>query len=280
MIGKLDPVMLNPADLPSFPPVIQKLESVICRATPDLHEVAAVIEVDQAFAARILKLVNSPFYGYTRRIVSVEEAITILGFNALHHLLLTTSLLGAFRTDTGILDAREFWRHSFGVGVLAKNLLRTTNTDVQNEVLMCGILHDIGRLVFARMDPQLFAWFYFGREMISGLDEETEHFGINHQDLGKTLAQKWNFPASITTTIANHHTPLDATESRLQVAAVNIANLLCHAMNVGSSGNKYVTDFYPEVWNLLGLSVRDLEPILHKSLDEIEKSEELFREFR
>ena len=248
-------LLISAADLPSLPMVMQELESVVRSEAPDVQEAATIIEKDQVFTAKLLKLVNSPFYGYTRKVVSIEEAITILGFNALQNLLMATSLIGTLKTEHGIININRFWRHSFGVGVIARHLLKKASMETRDEALICGILHDIGRLIFAKKDPKLFVWFYFEREMVTGLDEEAEYFGINHQDLGRLLSEKWNFPDRVVDTIAHHHTPLDAQKSELLVSAVNIADLLCHVLNIGHSGNFYVSAFYPETWKSLKLTM-------------------------
>lgn len=266
-------------DLPSLPIVIQKLHSLMDDQHAGIPEIAAVVESDQAFTARVLRLVNSPFYGFSRRIASVEEAITILGFNALHQLLLTTSVLSSFDIPSHILDINGFWRHSFGVGVIAKHLLYKTDKDTQNEAFLCGILHDIGRLVYIKRDPNLFVWFYFERAMVSGLEEEKEHFGINHQAMGEMVAKQWNFPESISTVIAKHHTPESCIKDHsLLVSAVNIADILCHAMRIGDSGRFYISDFFPETWRILKLDMEELRVILEKALDAIDKSEAILGE--
>jgi HD-like signal output (HDOD) protein len=267
-------------DLPSLPVVIQKLHSLLDDRHAGIPEIASVVESDQAFAARVLRLVNSPFYGFGRRVASMEEAITILGFNALHQLLLTTSVVSSFDIPSHVLDVKGFWRHSFGVGVVAKQLLYKTDKDTQNEAFMCGILHDIGRLVYVKRDPRLFVWFYFERAMVSGLEEEKEHFGINHQDVGETVAKLWNFPESISTVIATHHTPESCPKDYYHlVSAVNIADILCHAMRIGHSGQFYISDFFPETWSALKLDMATLRVVLEKALDAIDKSEALLGEF-
>lgn len=276
MLSKSAMMVINPADLPSLPAAIRKLQDIVRTEAPEIQEVAGIIETDQAFTAKLLKLVNSPFYGYSRRIVSVEEAITILGFNTLRSLLMATSLIGSIKTDNRILDASRFWRHSFGVGVIAKHLLNTAGKEARDEALIGGILHDIGRLVMAKVDPKLFVWFYFERSVVTSLEEETEYFGYDHQMIGEILANKWNFPAGIVAAISCHHTPLDAPTSPQLVAAVNIADTLCHALNIGESGNHYVSAFFPESWASLGLTMNDLESVLNDAMGEIEKSEEIF----
>jgi putative nucleotidyltransferase with HDIG domain len=263
-------------ELPSLPVVMQKRQSLINKGTAGINEIASVIETDQAFTAKVLRLVNSPFYGFPRKIVSVDEAITMLGFNTLHQLMMTTSLLDSFDTPSHVMDKNNFWQHSFGVGIIARNLLFRKHKDTQNEAFMCGILHDIGRLVYIKMDPDLFSWFYFKRELVAGLEEEEKHFGIDHQALGEMVARRWNFPESISTTIAKHHTPLSSPEDfRLLVSAVNIADMLCHASRLGDSGRFYVSEFFPEAWHILELSPDDLEMVLRKALNAIHKSGKL-----
>lgn len=266
-------------NLPSPPIVIQKLQSCISQDAGN-RELAQIIETDQAFTARILKLVNSPFYGFAGRIVSVEEAITMLGMNTIHQLLLTTSLLNTIKIDNRALDLNNFWIHSFGVGVIAKRMLFKRNKEIQNEGFMGGILHDIGRLIFVKMDPAKFIDFYTHQNMVIALEAEKKYWQIDHQKLGEILANKWNFPPSISTTIAFHHTPDEAPEHKLLVSAVHIADVLCHALAIGDSGNFYVSNYSPQAWLNLELPIDDLEKVLNNSLDEIENSKHMLRDLK
>ena len=273
----LENLMAKVGDLPSLPIVIQRLHTSISEQDISVSEIAQIIETDQAFTARLLRLVNSPFYGLTGRISSVESAITILGFDAVHQLLLTASVLKNFKGFGEVINIMDFWKHSFCVGVIAKHLLHKADKETQNTASICGILHDIGRLMFIRMDPDKFINFYAEMKMVTDLDTEREYFSIDHQDMGKLLAQKWNFPGSIASAIANHHTPLETDENSLLVSAINIADLLCHALDLGDSSNYYVSEYFPEAWAMLDVSIGDLESILMNSLNEIEGLEKMIR---
>lgn len=263
-------------DLPSTPVVIEKLHALMADGDVGSRLVAKIVETDPPFVAKLLKLVNSPFYGCRRKISSIEEAITILGFNAVHQLLLATSLMSTVGTGHEAVDVNDFWQHSFGVGMIAKHLLPRADRDTQSEALVCGILHDIGWLVLARNDPDAFVSFYYKRKQVTNLEEEAGFFGIDHQKLGEILARKWNFPESILTTIANHHTPQDASEKfRRLVSTVNIADMLCHALRVGDSGNFYVAEFHPDAWQALEMGMDELETALRGALKEIEQAGEM-----
>lgn len=268
------------ADLPSPPGIIQKLHSCMAEEEVSSNELARVIETDQAFTARILKLVNSPFYGFARDIASVQEAVTMIGFHAVHQLLLATSLLSEFKTKNSSIKLDDFWRHSFGVGVIARHILHTVDRDTRQAAFVSGVLHDIGRLVYMKMMPDTFITFYSELSMVTDLEAEVKFFGIDHQETGKALAQKWNFPESVTAVIANHHNP-DAVESyALMVSAVNIADILSHALQIGDSGNYYVSEFNLGAWKRIGLTPDDLEGILKKALDEIDQSEKVVAQLR
>ncbi|MFQ5453694.1 MAG: HDOD domain-containing protein, partial [Candidatus Zixiibacteriota bacterium] len=239
-------VIESQLSLPSVPAVVHQLNSLISKKDVNSRELANIVETDQGFTARIIKLVNSPFYGFARQITSVEEAITMLGLDALHQLLLATSVMSTLRADNSVLNANDFWLHSFGVGVLAKHLLYKQNKELAGEAFLCGVLHDIGRLVFIKMDQYKFLGFYNEGKVVTDLEKETEWFGIDHQKLGELLAKKWNFPDSFTVAIANHHTPESVDNHTFLVSAVSIADLICHGMNIGNSGNNYVSTFSPQ----------------------------------
>lgn len=260
-------------DLPSSPVIVQQISAVLARPDSSSAELSRIVETDQAFTARLLKLVNSPFYGFARRITSVTEALTMLGMNSVHQLLITTSVLGALRTQSHAFSMDGFWRHSFGVGVMAKLLLAEMDRETQSRAFMAGILHDIGRLILVRMDPDKCAGLYAGGEGVADLEREREWFGADHQEVGHMLAMKWNFPPGLVSAIAYHHTPDKATEEPLMPAAVSIGDLMCHALGIGFSGNEYVTSFSPSAWQRLGLNFEDLPGILERALDEVDRTE-------
>lgn len=264
-------------DLPSAPTVIGQLTALMVKEDVSSHKIARIVETDQALTARTLKLVNSPFYGFARQITSVKEAITMLGIGTMQQLLLATSVVSSLGAAGSALSMDDFWMHSFGVGVMAKHLLRTECFDTRNEAFICGVLHDIGRLLFAKMDPERYARFFDSCSSFADLDNETRWFGVDHQKLGYMLAQKWNFPAKIATAIAYHHTPDESPESPPLIAAIHIANVTCHALNLGHSGSEYVAHFSPSAWQLLNLDKGCYEQVLRRSLDEIGETEAMIR---
>lgn len=276
----LDDVMTKQIDLPSAPVVINQLTMLMTQEKVGNHEIARIVETDQALTARTLKLVNSPFYGFARQITSVEEAITMLGMNTLQQLLLATSVLSNLGTDSSALSMNDFWMHSFSVGVLTKHLLKDGDPNARNEAFMCGVLHDIGRLLFVKMDIERYSRFYNDGTSVIDLDKEAQWFGKNHQQVGQELAQKWHFPTSFSTAIAYHHNPDDAPTSQALVAAIHIADLSCHALNLGRSGNQYVSSFSPSAWHLLGLGRESYKKNLERAFKEINETESMINNMK
>lgn len=259
-------------DLPSAPNVVLRLHSLMRQEDVGSHEIARVVETDAALVAKILKLVNSPFYGYAGKISTIDEAIAILGSNSVHQLVLATSVfntLGGYSDRA--LDIQGYWWHSLGVGTFAKLLLTKADRERRNEAVMCGLLHDVGHLLFAKMDPLRFQGVFTSQGGVVTISDETQFFGITHPDLGAKLAAKWNFPESISAAIASHHDPTSAPERYFKlVSAVHVADIITQALGIGMCATPFVSEFEPAAWDTLGLDESELRQIMHDGLDEIE----------
>ncbi|SYZ71912.1 putative Metal-dependent phosphohydrolase, HD protein [Candidatus Zixiibacteriota bacterium] len=268
----------NAIELPSPPIVIQHLQELFKKDEVQGHEIARIVEMDQSLTARVLRLVNSPFYGFSRKVISVEEAVTMLGLNTIRQLLLGTSLLSILKVANQSSRINGFWMHSLGVGVIAKAILSHRDREVQSEAFLGGLLHDIGRFILLKSNPARFDEFYVGEDAAVDLKGEAEYFGVDHQKIGEALARKWNFPESICLVIGRHHCPRECRNQNILVASINIADIICHGFDIGKSGNFYVSDFNPELWKALGLRFSDLEKRLYSAIIELEKSKEFFLE--
>ncbi len=265
-------------DLPAAPTIITQLTSLLNKKNIGSHELAKVAQTDQAFTAKILKLVNSPFYGFSREVSSVEEAITMIGLEAVHHLLLTMSFLNIFKADKNIFNINEFWLHSLSVGIIAKKLLKNETKEIRNAAYLSGILHDVGRLIYYQIDPKKYIAFYDQGKSVIDLEKESEWFQQNHQQLGALLGKKWNFPENIVNTIEFHHSP-EACKNNDDIIithAVHIADIITHGLNIGNSGITYVTVFSKLSWDALHLNDNIIKNTIMNSIKEIEHTKTLF----
>ncbi|MBD3382610.1 MAG: HDOD domain-containing protein [candidate division Zixibacteria bacterium] len=268
--------ILKKADnLPSPPFILSELSSMINRSDAHSHQIARVIEKDQSFSARILRLVNSSFYGFARKIVSIDEAITMLGINTIYQLLITTSVFQAFKSKQCSARIKKFWHHSFSVGVIARNLYPGASADTKSELLLSGVLHDIGRIALLKMYPEKFCEFYFESDECIDLNSETDTFGINHQVIGELLAEKWNFPLSLRMAISHHHLPLSAKSHKKYAAAIHVADIFSHGLQLGGGSHIQLPSFFPQTWSLLKINPDKLKEVLVRSIQEFEKEKVL-----
>ncbi len=263
-------------ELPAAPTIITQLTSLLNKEDIGSHELAEVAQTDQAFTAKILKLVNSPFYGFSREVYSVEEAITMIGLEAVHHLLLTMSFLNIFKTDKNIFNINEFWLHSLSVGIIAKELIKNETKEIKNAAYLSGILHDVGRLIYYQVDPKKYAAFYDHGASVIDLEKETKWFQLNHQQIGSLLGEKWNFPNNIVSTIKFHHSPDEYKGNDIiLVHAVHIGDIISHGLNIGNSGITYVTKFSKISWNALQLTDTMIKNVIKSSIYKIEHIKEV-----
>jgi HD-like signal output (HDOD) protein len=199
-----------------------------------LHQ---IISHDPALVTRILKVVNSAFYGLPGQIGSVERAIVLLGLNAIKNIAVAASLGQLFRgvklTET--FSAKDLWTHCIGVGVAARQLAREMKLPIADEAFLAGMIHDIGILVALQTQPEQIRRVC---EMVQrdGRDfcaTEREVIGVDHQLLGMGLAEMWRFPRSCQLVAGYHHQPQNLGGDRVLVALVYVADTICAQANHG-----------------------------------------------
>ncbi len=266
-------------ELPAAPTIITQLTSLLNNEEVSSHELALVAQTDQAFTAKILKLVNSPFYGFSREVSSVEEAITMIGLEAVHQLLLTMSFLNMFKADKNIFNINEFWLHSLSVGIIAKELLKNESKENKNAAYLSGILHDVGRLIYYQVDQKKYVAFYDKGNSVIDLEKESKWFQLNHQQIGSLLGEKWNFPDIIVSTIKYHHSPEDYKGDNIILAhAVHISDIISHGLDIGNSGITYVTKFSKISWDALQLTDEKVKEAVKNSISEIKYTKKIIFE--
>jgi putative nucleotidyltransferase with HDIG domain len=269
--GNLSRIIDKIRDLPTLPILLLKVLDLINDPKTTANDLGRVISKDQVQTARLLKLVNSAFYDFPQQISSVPKAVAIVGLNAVRNLVLCTTVFHMFSDSGGAMqfERREFWKHSLGTAVGAKIIGKYAGSKCVEDLFTAGLLHDIGKVVEDR---------YLHEEFLTVLDmvhkygmnmaqAEGEVIGCTHSQIGKLLAQKWKFPLNLQQGIAFHHHPEDAPKGHEQItAAVHLADILAHAMEIGWSANNKVPSLKKEAWEMLNLNLTIIETIM----DEIE----------
>jgi putative nucleotidyltransferase with HDIG domain len=261
-------------DLPTLPRTLLRITELINDPRASAKDLARIITDDQVLTARLLKLVNSSFYGFPQRIATVTDAILLIGFDAIRSLLLTTSVFDLFpaRTVRARRDQELLWDHSLGCAVGAKVIAGTVRHEKIEELFVAGLLHDIGKIVEMTLRPgdfaQITARVAERRLLISVA--EMEVLGCTHADIGRLLAERWNLPVKLVSIIAWHHTPMAACAFAAESSIVHLADILARALQLGSGGDDTVPPLERAAWDLLRLKPSSLDEIMAAMLAEFE----------
>lgn len=215
----------------ALPEVVMRITQVIGDPRSTAADLQKIIGNDPALVSRVLKLVNSSYYARSTQIESVQRAIVLLGFEAVHNLALSATVGELFRGPlTDDFSARDLWTHSVAVASLGREIAKRVCRPLAEQVFMAGLMHDIGVLVEFQVVPDKLRQV---AELAKGTDArfsalELSIIGVDHSEIGAALAAKWGFPPACRQACAYHHHPaLADAEFRQIVGIVQVADTLC-----------------------------------------------------
>ncbi len=259
-------------NLPTLPGVFERVISLMEGSSAGVKDVADLISSDQALSARILRVVNSVFYGFPRRISNIRHALVILGFDVVRGLILSTAVFDMMKSGGFI----SLWKHSLGCATAAGIIAQKTNASNPEEVSMAALLHDIGKVIIkielpqesSRIDHLLAA------KRISTYEAEGEILGFNHTAVGNWLCEEWHLPDKLADPIIHHHTPNLSRIAFLSTSIVHVADALVKGIGFGYAGDDIVPQIDLESWEALDISDPLLEEIIKEIDDKLEYAEE------
>ena len=271
-IPDLQKIIARIDDLPTLPRTVLKITELVNNPKSSAKDLARIITDDQVLTARLLKLVNSSFYGFPQRISTVTNAIVLLGFDAIRSLLLTTSVFDLFagRNNKRKQDQEKFWDHSLGCAVGAKVIGNYLRHDKIEELFVSGLLHDIGKIVEMQFLPDEFAKVVatINKKDILMITAEEKVLGYNHAEIGQLLADKWNLPVKLEQVIAHHHQPASAGSFIMEASIIHLADILCRALNMGYGGDNKIPPLDKLAWDSLKIKTDSIEMIMETMQDE------------
>jgi putative nucleotidyltransferase with HDIG domain len=216
-----------------LPAVALRVIEVTADPKSSANDLMQIIGPDVSLTAKILKIANSPFYGLTREISSLQHAVTVLGFKEIRNLVISTVAFESFKNlnQNGKFDISKFWRHSFYCALAAK-IIAVDLKSGGSELFVAGLVHDIGKLAMYIAFPNEFM---MQIEIMSPLkikytafEAEKDIFGMTHDEVGMKLLERWMFPKSLLTAVGYHHRPQEADKKSRFPIIVHVADILTH----------------------------------------------------
>lgn len=245
-------------NLPTLPGMLTKINKLVESRDTSADDVAKLIAQDQVLSAKVLKLSNAAFYGFSRKINSVAQALVILGFNVVKGLILTSSVF-----DMLDRSAADLWTHSLASASVSGALAQRLEIEDAEEVNLAGLLHDLGKVVLAVQEPEeLSRILDRTTEGVFCLEAEEDVLGFTHQEIGSWLADSWKLPPSLIEPIQLHHQPSKAKASRRVASIVHLADIIVRAQGLGFGPDVWVPPLEPGTLDYLGLTIDDLDEIV------------------
>ncbi len=259
--------------LPTLSGVFLKINETIMNPQSSANDIASVISRDPGLAARLLKIVNSAFYGFPSEIDTLSRAVAIVGTKQLSILASCIKIIDVFdEISSEIIDMKTFWKHSIACGVIARLMAGYKSIQNTERLFVAGLLHDVGRLIMYTYMPALALGLFVKarnqESLLYTLESDVMHF--NHAEIGGMLMRHWKLPLFLEGIVTYHHNPQYAPH-KTECFIVHLADIIANAVAPGSSGEHFVPLMKPEAWDCLGLSHNVIDAIIKPADRQIEE---------
>lgn len=225
----LEKISENITEIPTLPKMVTRILDMMDDPDTKIETIADTLLQDKVLTTRIIRLVNSVFFGIQRDVSSVKDAIVYLGQNQIKNIVLTSSLFSVFPNRNQKFDLVRLWEHGLGCALISRIVAVMAGYNDPEKAYLGGLLHDMGEIVLSQ---------YYQDEFDKVLDTvikehvefhvaEQRMLGIDHSDLAGLFKEHWGFSDDITEVIAFHHRPQEATIDPCLVSIVSIANMFC-----------------------------------------------------
>lgn len=261
----LDQLVQYVQEIPALPDVAMKVLRMTEDPLVSAREVAAAVAVDVALTSRILKIANSAYYGMSRRISTVNEAVLLLGMRSLRSLALAAAAYDTLKQEVRgySLPAGELWRHSVACALTSQVVAHRSRAAAAEEAFVAGLLHDVGKVVLNTYVGDQFQAILALVELegIPFHEGEKVILGFEHAEVGARIAEKWNLPSHLCGAIAGHHDVALGGEKPTLAAVVHVANCICVTEGLGTNGDGLPPTFDECALSLLKLDEADVEAL-------------------
>jgi len=256
-------------ELPTLPSIAARVSAVARDPDSTPRDMAAVICQDQSLTANLLRVVNSAYFGFLRRISNVAEAINLLGYNEVVNMTFAVAVVREFEyASANGFDRSAFWTHSIAVATTSQVVADRARYPQSEAAFTAGLLHDIGKLILDQFFPEPFGEVMrrIRHDGMTSREAEESVLGVTHAEIGEWIARNWLLPELAIATIRHHH---HSRAERLGlpnsndpiVDLVQFADLYCRSQGFGHSGDPQIPDVPLKILRDLGLSAEILSPL-------------------
>lgn len=226
----LDQLIGKGVDLPSLPEIYLRVSQQLEDENASVEQIGITVQNDPAISSRVLKMVNSAYYGLPNQVASIDQAVTLLGRERLKHILIGSVLRGVFSSqDDPAFSMQAFWQHSIKTAIIARHLAQqSAQIDEPEAMFAAGLLHDIGKLLLINKYPErmLAAEEYMIKKRVDILSAELSQIGLTHTAVGEALMDHWGLPKLLIDCAASHHEVVHDGANRYATHLIYLANQL------------------------------------------------------
>lgn len=257
-------------DLPTLPVIALEVNRMLANDSTSVDFLSKTIEKDQAIVSKLLKLVNSSFFGVRSKVTTVQEAVVRLGFNSVRNVVVSVSVFESLVLDNAEdidFNIEDFWTHSLAVAMTSRYLSEESGIQDPDDCFVAGLLHDIGLIIIARFFPDVLVKIlrHIKEQNVSIYDAEKETIPLRHNKIGEIIAKKWQLPPAVCDTLKYHHTPNKGAVNPELVTLVHLGDAIVRRF--------YTTSINPVRDNVNPI-LSNINPSSEKKLDHLNRSAE------
>jgi len=235
--SSVDRLISTIGDLPASPATVSAVMGLTSNLDAKVADVSRLLSSDQSLTARVLKLSNSSYYGRSKEVTTLREAIMVLGFFTVRSMVIASSAHTMFQKGQADQISKALWEHSFSTAVAARQIAAHIKHPNKDEIFIAALMHDIGKLVLLQKFPDAYAQLIEQAidEQIRIYDIEAREYSFTHCDVASLLLEKWSFPDNLCAAIQMHHDPPPISEDQVAPPSqvILLANYMAKGLGIG-----------------------------------------------
>jgi putative nucleotidyltransferase with HDIG domain len=276
----LDEIVRKTGDLPTIPAAALSVMREAESSTSTASSVAGHIAQDHALTARVLRLANSAYYGLSRQVDDLQEAVVVLGMRSVRNLAIVASTypwMSVALKGYG-LGPKVMWSHSFSVAVCSQLLARHNGNADEDVAFTAGLLHNLGKLAMSIwLEKRLNAMIQYAiRENMTFDEVERKLFGYDHAEVGAYLGESWNLPPKLVQAMRYHHRPDDCAPTDPIVDCVHVGDYFTMSLGYGLGADGLRYEVSQDAMNRLGVDRLDSDKLIEAFTTQCEEYNALF----